>query len=286
MTHAHAVVARSINSAVGGNPMGITSLERDGLLIFQAENLPSDTVSHGFSTRLGGVSPAPYDSLNLGISRDDSDENVLENYRRFCSLLSVDIHRTVLSHQIHKDDVYIVTEKDVGKGLFTPRDYDADALITNVPNIPLVIFSADCGNILLHDPVTRCIGAVHAGWRGVANGILKKTVEEMAKTYGSNPKDIHAAVGPSIEPCCFETDEDVPLAMKNAFGSRADGYITYDGSKYHVDLKGLNRLWLQDAGVTDITVSPLCTGCRQDLFWSHRKVGNCRGSQIAIIALK
>jgi hypothetical protein len=244
-------------------------------------------VRHGFSTRKGGVSPAPWDSLDLGPSRGDDLENVRENYRRFCAVLGADERRVVLSKQVHETTVRVVTADDAGKGLWRHRDYAADALITNETNLPLVVFSADCGIILLHDPVTGAVGGVHAGWRGCAGGILEKAVREMTRVYGTDPASLRCAIGPCIGPCCFETDDDVPEAMRAALGDTAELYLERRGPKYHVDLAGLNRQWLLRAGVSPdhIDVCGLCTACRPDLFWSHRKLGNARGVQGAMIVL-
>ena len=149
-----------------------------------------------------------------------------------------------------------------------------------------MVFSADCGVILLHDPVRGAVGAVHAGWRGCAGGILARAVREMADRFGSRPGDLLAAIGPCIGPCCFETDGDVPSAMKTALGGDAEPYLSWQAPKWHVDLAGLNRQWLLRAGVPaeHIDVCGLCTACRPDLFWSHRKMGEARGVQAALIA--
>ena len=246
-------------------------------------------ISHGFSTRKGGVSKAPWDSLNLGVSRGDELEDVRENYRRFCAVIGTDEKRVVLSQQEHLDNIRLVTEEDVGKGLWRKRDYThIDALLCNTPNIPLVIFSADCGIILLHDPVTRSIGAVHAGWRGVAQGIVHKAVLAMQETFGTDPANILAAIGPAIGQCCFETDEDVPTAMRKALGDVVEPFIVKKGAKWHLDLKSINAHWLTSAGVDPqhIDICDYCTACNPELFWSHRKMGNIRGAQIAMIALK
>ena len=247
-----------------------------------------DGVRHGFSTRRGGVSPAPWDTLNLGPGRGDAPENVGENYRRFCGCVGMAPERAVLSLQVHRDDVRLCTAGDAGKGLLRERDYEADALITAQRDLPLVVFSADCGILLLHDPEAGCAGAVHAGWRGCAAGIVEKTVREMVRLLGARPEHILAAVGPCIGKCCFETDGDVPEAMMtSALGAEAEAYWERRGAKYHVDLAGLNRQWLLHAGVLPehIDVCGLCTACRPDLFWSHRKMGNARGAQVAMICL-
>ena len=267
--------------------MSFLAHEENGLFIKTSTVLSG--VRHGFSTRIGGVSPAPWDSLNLGVGRGDDMDRVRENYRRFCAALGVDEHWAVLSKQVHEDNIRHVTADDCGKGLFRDRDYTSvDAMVTDTPGIPLVVFSADCGILLLHDPDAGCVGAVHAGWRGCAAGIVEKTVREMVRLLGARPERILAAVGPCIGKCCFETDGDVPEAMRaSALGPEAGPYLERRGPKYHVDLAGLNRQWLLHAGVAPehIDICGLCTACRPDLFWSHRKMGEARGSQVAVICL-
>lgn len=266
--------------------MSLTAHEQNGVVWYSAVHLHTP---HGFSTRKGGVSPAPWDSLNLRPAQGDGEATLRENYRRFFAVLGLDETRAVLSQQTHTANIRRVTEEDAGKGLLRPRDYtDVDALITNVPDLPLTVFSADCGTILLHDPVRRAIGAVHAGWRGCAAGIVEKTVQAMADAYGCVPTDLRAALGPCIGKCCFETDGDVPAAMENALGADAAPYLEPRGAKFHVDLEGLNRQWLLRAGLAPehIAVSGICTACHPELFWSHRKMGDRRGVQVAVIALE
>ena len=142
-----------------------------------------------------------------------------------------------------------MTAADRGKGLTIPTDYTADALVTNEPNLNLMVFSADCIIILLHDPVTASIGAVHAGWRGTALDLPAKTVREMERLFGARPENIRAAIGAGIGPCCFETHDDVPDAMTAAFGPAADAYIAPKDAKWTVDLKGVNSWRLQECGV-------------------------------------
>ena len=245
-------------------------------------------IAHGFSTRKGGVSKPPYDTLNLAPTRGGDRPAVEENYRRFCAAIGTDVSRPVLAQQVHETTVLKVTEEHVGMGLWRERNFTADALVTNVKNIPLTVFSADCGIILLYDPQSNCIGAVHAGWRGCAAGILEKSVRELERLYGAKPERILAAIGPAIGQCCFETDEDVPQAMIAALGTDADPYLEQRGAKWHVNLSGLNRQWLIHAGVLPehIDVSNLCTFCHSELFWSYRKVGGNRGAQIAMISLR
>lgn len=265
--------------------MSFLTHEENGLVWLTSPLLSG--VRHGFSTRQGGVSQPPFDTMNLAPGRGDDPSAVQENYRRFCGALGIDPVRTVLSKQVHEATVRLCTAGDAGKGLLSPRDYTADALITRAAELPLVVFSADCGIILLYDPVEHAIGAVHAGWRGCAAGILEKTVQAMTTSFGSRPENLVAAIGPCIQQCCFETDDDVPAAMTAALGTDAAPYLARQGAKWHVDLSGLNRQWLLRAGLSPAHIDrcPLCTACRPDLFWSHRKMGQARGAQVAMISL-
>ena len=254
-----------------------------GQLIIQAENIAAP---HGFTTRLGGVSEGYLDSLNIGMHRGDEPENVAENYRRLGDAIGFSSKKLVLANQIHTDIVRVVTDKDC-LGSLSHRDYpECDGLVTNTPGVALTVFTADCTPILLHDPVTGAVGAVHAGWRGTALGIVKKAVDTMVAAFGCDPKDICAAIGPNIGVCCFETDSDVPEAMDAALGEEAKPFIHTGNGKFHVDLKEINALWLRRSGVTDITVSGHCTACSHHLFWSHRITKGVRGSQGAIIVCK
>lgn len=261
--------------------------QKNELLYLTSDVLESGAIAHGFTTRLGGVSPAPWDSLNLDDRRGDALENVQENFRRVADALHVDVQKLVLSRQVHRDDVRVVTADDAGKGLWREQDYDsADGLVTDVAGLSLVVFSADCNVMLLHDPVRRVIGAAHGGWRGTAMGIAAKTVRTMAEVYGCQPSDIRAAIGPAIGQCCFETDGDVPEALRKSLGGDAERFIVWNGKKFHIDLKGVNALWLEKEGVGHIDICDHCTACRTDLYWSHRKVGLQRGEQAAVIALR
>ena len=263
--------------------MSILSHKQEGLEYLIAENI---TVPHGFTTRLGGVSTGYLESLNLGSNRGDEPANVAENYRRLAKAVGFDLNKLVLTHQVHSDIVRVVTEADCF-GSVSHKDYpECDGLVTDKPGIALVVFTADCTPILFHDPITGAVGAVHAGWRGTANGIAAKTVDTMVAAYGCKAENIRAAIGPNIGPCCFETDADVPAAMVDAFGAEANAYIRRKGEKYFVDLKGLNALWLRRMGITNIEISRECTCCQSHRFWSHRATGGQRGSQGAIIVCK
>lgn len=265
------------------NDKTLVAVKRQKLEYYQAESI---LVPHCFTTRMGGVSSGYLDSLNLGIHRGDAPENVVKNYAILGEALGFDPQKTVLSRQTHSDIVRNVGQEEWGAGLFAPELSQCDALITNKPGTALVVFTADCTPVLLWDPVTGAVGAVHAGWRGTAAGIAGKTVKAMEEEFGAKPENIRAAIGPNIGQCCFETDSDVPEAILSAYGQGAQEYIRAKNNKYYVNLKAVNALDLRRAGVEDISVSDCCTVCESHRFWSHRAVGNERGSQGAIILCK
>ena len=252
------------------------------------EYLTSDliVVPHCFTTRMGGVSKGYLESLNLGTSRGDSMENVLENYRILGNAVGFSPEDLVFTRQTHTNIVRRVCASNAGEGLFRPVEPECDALITDTPGIALTAFTADCTPILLWDRVSGAVGAVHAGWRGTVADIAGNTVRAMCESYGSDPGNICAAIGPNIGQCCFETDEDVPQAVLQVLGAEGEQFIISKGEKYHVDLKGVNRVLLNRAGVRCVDVSTECTACQPQRFWSHRIVGKDRGSMAAIIVCK
>ncbi|MBQ8355763.1 MAG: peptidoglycan editing factor PgeF [Oscillospiraceae bacterium] len=262
--------------------MSIITKKQGTLEYLTAEGIP---VPHCFTTRYGGVSTGTQASLNLAFGRGDSMENVEKNLRILGNALGFDPEKLVLTRQTHSDIVRVVTEADCNG--FCHKDYpECDALVTNTPGVSLLVFTADCTPLLLHDPVTGAVGAAHAGWRGTAQAIGAKTVEAMVKNFGCDVKNIRAAIGPNIAQCHFETDVDVPDAMRAAFGEGVEPFIEKRGEKYHLDLKQINAMILRRAGVEHIELSDACTYCQCGRFWSHRVTKGERGSQGAVITCK
>ena len=244
---------------------------------------------HGFSTRQGGVSQGMWASLDLGVSRGDDPEHVRENYRRFLAAIGGEGSKLAMTNQVHGGTVRTVTSADWKDDPYGKISYEADGLVTAIPGVTLMIFSADCIPILFYDPVRRVIAACHAGWRGTAAGIASHTVERMKEVYGCRGEDILAAVGPGIGPCCFETHEDVPNAMMAAMATAALPCMEIkENGKFSVDLKGINVKQLELAGLerANIAVAPHCTACDTHRFWSHRRMGEQRGSMAAAICLR
>lgn len=260
--------------------MNIIHKKNGALDYLTAENI---SCTHCFTTRLGGVSTGHLASLNLGGHRGDDPQNVLENYRILSRAIGFDLEKLVLTHQTHTDIVRAVGSGDANLFTDSHEGPECDALITNEPGVTLAVFTADCTPILFHDPVTGAVGAAHAGWKGTAADIAGKTVRAMQAQFGCRPEDIRCAIGPNIGACCFQTDEDVPRAMEAALGSKAHGCIRKAGEKYYVDLKKINALLLERAGVEHIVISGECTMCSCHLYWSHRATNGLRGSQGAFI---
>lgn len=257
--------------------------EREGTL----EYLVSEEISvpHCFTTRLGGVSRGHLESLNIGMHRGDDPENVAKNIEILANAIGFSPENLVLTRQEHTDFVRVVN-KGEHLGL-DHHDYPVcDAMITNDPGTALMVFTADCTPILLHDPVTGAVGAIHAGWRGTAADIAGKTVEAMVSVFGCEPPNIRAAIGPNLDGCCFETDWDVPEAMLATFGEAVNPWIRPKDQKYYVNLKEINAHALHRRGVAQIAISRDCTMCQPDRFWSHRVTRGVRGSQGAIICCK
>ena len=269
--------------------MSFTEHNHNGLIFDTADGLSAlGGIRHAFTARHGGVSAAPFDTLNFADNRGDKPENLLENYRRLGSAVGFDSSRVVGCRQIHSDLVRVVTEADAGKILWNGRPYDADGMVTNTPNLPLVVFGSDCCTILLYDTLAHCVGACHAGWRGTAGGIALKTAITMMTCYGATQQTMHAAIGPSIGKCCFLVHDDVKQEFDKLLDPAIDELITPVGERYSVDLKAINRLWLLRAGLDpkNIDVHPDCTMCHPERYWSHRLMGELRGGMVGVIALE
>jgi YfiH family protein len=237
---------------------------------------------HGFTTRAGGVSPPPYDSLNLGFSWGDQRDHVQENRRRLRARLGVE--RLFLVRQVHGPVVVAVREGDTPEQVAV---HEADAQVTAVPGFALGAMSADCVPLLFADPRTGACAAAHAGWRGVVAGIATATVQALARAHGSRPADLRVAMGPSIAPCCFEVGPEVVDAFR-ALRPGASGVVIEHGpgAKPHVDLRRALTLELQAAGVdaAHIDDGGECTKCDpQGRFYSYRRDNTKTGQHLGVI---
>lgn len=225
-------------------------------------------IIHGFSTRKGGVSLAPYDSLNLGYNTKDNPLFTDENRNRFFHLLRISSDQLAIPQQVHGTRIEVAERP----GMYP----ETDAILTHIPGIVLVIQVADCVPIFLYDPVRRVIGLVHSGWKGSREKLAFQVVHFFCQKFGSHPSDIFAWMGPSIGPCCYEVGPDV--------ASYFPGYVNVG----KLDLWTWNRDLLIQAGLDSnhIRLSRLCTACHSEWFFSHRKSGGETGRMMAILGLK
>ena len=228
--------------------------------------LENEGVYHAVFTRRGGISPTPWHSLNFGASVGDDSGRVAHN--RELALESVQLRPDSVYdlHQVHSST--IVT---INRPLLPGEPHlKADAILTNQPGVSLMMRFADCVPILLFDPRKRAIGIAHAGWIGTVDQIARKTVIRMQEDFGSNPRDILAAIGPSIGPDHYSVGADVVARVYTSFGQHADRMVTTMHGRSHLDLWQANRLVLEQAGVEQIEVCQICTSCNLGDWYSHR----------------
>ena len=277
-------------------------------------------VSHGISTRLGGVSEGHLASMNLSFTRGDRPEAVRENYRRMGEALGFSCENLALSDQTHTTNVRVMTEEDRGKGFLRPRDYkDVDGLVTNVPELVLATFYADCVPLFFVDPVNRAIGLSHSGWRGTAMGMGRVTLEVMRREFGTDPAQVLAAIGPSICQDCYEVSGDVIEEFQKAFPeehwpeiyclsqgrrpsfagadtegkdpgecSGKEGQPAFREGKYQLDLWRAHELLILEAGgpPEQLSVTDICTRCHPGLLFSPRASKGKRGNLGAFLMLR
>ena len=252
--------------------------------------LESGMVRHGFSTRMGGVSEGPYATMNFSFTRGDDPEAVRENYRRMAEALRVDMEKMVLTWQTHTTNVRVVSEEDLGKGIIKERDYrDVDGLVTDMPDVTLVTFFADCVPLYFLDKKNRAIGLSPSGWRGTVKRMGQKTLETMAEAFGTRPEDVTACIGPSICMDCYEVGGEVIEEFAAEFPEAVHDRLFYkkENGKYMLNLWEANRIVLTDAGIREenLSVTDICTHCNPELLFSHRRSPERRGNLCAFLCL-
>ncbi len=257
---------------------------KGGISFFSSSLLESAPVTHAFLSRRGGVSVAPFDSLNFDSRDADPAEQVEKNLSRVSSAFGLDAGRLVTVNQVHGDNVLLVDDKTQ----HLRKKVDADAVITTVSGVPIGILTADCLPVLLYDPVKRAVAAVHAGWKGSAAGVVLKTIEMMKKKFSTRPGDILAALGPYIGPCCYAVKENVASEFERGFGSSSVDYIQDIYGELRLDIGMGNISQLVGAGVQreKISMVAACTSCNNGLLFSYRKDNGVTGRQLSFIMLK
>ncbi len=255
--------------------------QQNGLRYYTFEIFPENIAQAVFS-RLGGVSPHPWDSLNVGGSVGDDLAHVRENRIRSFKALGCAPESIHDVWQVHSADVIYA---DAPRPLDTEYQ-KADILLTDNPNVTLFMRFADCTPILLYDPVKQVVGIVHSGWLGTVRGAARAAVEAMQERYSSNPADILAAIGPAIGPDHYEIGEDVIAQVQNTFGTDAESLLEEHGETIHFNLWKANQLLLENAGVKQIEIAGICTACHTEDWFSHRAEKGKTGRFGALIALE
>ena len=254
-------------------------INKSGAVYFRYSEI---SAQHGFSTRLGGVSQIPHlASMNLGRNLSDDPEAVAENYRIISDAIGLPANSLVYTKQIHSADVLTVGKADIGK------TYACDGLVTAEKGVSVGVLTADCVPILFWCENTA-VGAAHAGWRGTVGGIQQNTVKAL-ETLGAKTEDIKVAIGASIHRCCYEVGNDFFESVSDLRGRdfAARHIAPAENGKFHADLLSMNVELLLEAGIREenMGVSPYCTACDPNLFFSHRASGGKRGVMGSFISL-
>lgn len=248
-------------------------------------------ITHGMSTRMGGVSEGIYATMNFKEDGEDTQENIRKNYRRSAEYLGCDVKRIVRPRLVHGKQVHLVTKEDYGDGAIRPSSLlNTDAVITDEPGVTLCATFADCVPLFFVDVKRHAIGLAHSGWRGTVQKIGVETVRAMQRHFGSNPQDILAAIGPCICGECYEVGKEVAEEFQTAFEGTDDKGILRENpaEKYQLDLRKANEQVFLDAGVLPehITISDVCTCCNPELLFSHRATKGRRGALGAFLGIK
>ncbi|NLX01928.1 MAG: peptidoglycan editing factor PgeF [Syntrophomonadaceae bacterium] len=267
---------------------GFAWIKNDGISYITLPHWAEQGVNVAFSARSGGVSQAPYNSLNMGLHVDDKISDVIENRRRYLELFSLTPENMVCCEQVHGNSVAVVGKEEQGRGAL---DYKTslpgyDAMVCTTPGIMLTTFYADCIPIFLFDPCQRVVAIAHSGWKGTMGRIATETLKVMQKEYNCLPEKTEVFIGPGIGGCCFNIGEELSKQVKEEF-TRLNGILNYDSNGCTWDLQLTNRLMLEENGVRpeNIFICDLCTACNTEMFFSYRREQGGTGRMAAGIGL-
>lgn len=255
------------------------------------------SVLAGTTYRLNGKSETPFKSLNLGFNSGDDVSKVLDNYTALIETLELKDKFLFLTNQVHGDKIKVIRKKDIDNKvkseIYNPSDMitfidDHDGMVTNLSEVALMTFYADCVPLVFFDKVKKVVGNCHAGWRGTVKKIPSAVIKHMVDEFGSNPSDIVVAIGPCASSCCYEVDKKVVDEFVSVFNNSSELYTEKPNGKYMLNLKSANKSTLLKSGIDEanITISKNCTMCNNDLFFSYRIEKGTTGRHSAIITIK
>lgn len=250
-----------------------------------------DNIVHAFSTRIGGISPNEYSTMNLSYTVGDSEDNIRKNFEMFGEAIKIPVDNMVYSHQTHTCNVMRVSKEHLGMGILRERTFsDVDGLITNESGVCLVTSYADCVPLFVVDEVNKAIGLSHSGWRGTVGNIADNTVKAMEREFGTKSENLKVFIGPSICCNCYEVSLDVAEEFVKRYGPKAfdDIVIPKENLKFKLNLQLANRQNFIEAGVpqNQIFITDICTSCNSELLFSHRASKGKRGGLCGFLMLK
>ena len=252
----------------------------------------TNLVTNAFTTRTGGVSITPFDSLNTSYNVNDKESCVAENRKKIFNVLDIDYRNIVSAQQVHMDKIALVRKEDTGKGAFKYSNAiaESDALITNIPAIPLLMCYADCVPVFILDPVIKVIALIHSGRKGTELELTLKTLFKMKKIFNTEPHSCLAAIFPSIGPCCYHMKEENKI---DDYWLNKDKYNSIpislqNKSDRSLDLRKANYGQLIKGGVEEknIFINKICTADHPEFFFSYRRDKGNTGRMAAIFMLK
>jgi len=259
--------------------------KRHGKLSCFVPEWTTKKIEAGFTTRNGGVSRPPYNSLNLGSGTDDAKHNVEANRATLARTFDLEPHQLLTVRQVHGTDILIVDEENPDLTHF--QEVEADAIITDQPNIMIGVLVADCFPVLVCDPIKKVAAAIHAGWRGAAAGLIGHTITAMKSHFGCSPANMVAAIGAGIGAHKYLVDRPVRDAFRAGSGYWESISNEVSLGQWQLDIGKSCRLQLEAAGVTGEKIEDVteCTCCHRELFFSYRRDQGTTGRQIGYILM-
>lgn len=256
--------------------------EKSKIVYYKSSILDNENIVHCFTTRAGDCQKSPHNGFSLGLGGFDELKTIVkDNRKKFCELLQIDYKKLINPDQQHTDNIKIVTSIDDDLS-------NTDGIITAQKGLVIMLLFADCTPIILHAPNSGVIGVIHAGWKGTAKKIAKKAITMMTNELNVDINDIKAAIGPTIGQCCYPVSTEVAEQLQLTISKNHDKlFINADSDdKIKVDLKALNALQLEEAGVKHIDVINECTSCNNSVFFSYRAENGKTGRHAAVACLK
>lgn len=263
------------------------NLEKYGKIsCLQADWCDGNRLIAGVTTRNGGVSRPPYNSLNLGFNTEDAPYNIEGNRSTLLNAFDLPLHHLLLVKQVHGNDVVVIDKQNYDVSHF--QHVEADAIITNQPGLMLAVTVADCYPLMVFEPEQRVAAVIHAGWRGAANGLIGKTIDAMVNEFACRTDAMLVAVGPGISAEHYEVGKDVREGFRSGTGHWDEIASEVEFGKWRVDLQKSCLLQLEQAGVKkkNIDCTDACTWNQRELFFSYRRDAGTTGRQMGFVLFR